>query len=329
MDVITIGSATRDIFARNGDGKQIKGNDLSTGKSVCFPLGAKLDLSHVEFFVGGGAINTAVTFSNQGLRASVVSAIGDDPEGGQIKEYAEGYGISCDRLQVIKDQVTSFAFVLSIPNGSRTIFRHKGASFHMKRSSLPEEFKAKWLYVNHMAGSNDKLLPHVIKKAKQDGAKIAWNPGTTQFKDLKQLKGLLPLIDLFIVNQEEASYITGVPYNNRGDIFKKLDKLVDGLVIMTRGPEGVEVSDGENIWSAGVLPLPKEKLVDRTGAGDAFGSGFVSSLINHPGDIERAIQFASANATGLLTKWGATRGLLKKRESLNKYGKLKITRKNP
>ncbi|MDP2734982.1 MAG: PfkB family carbohydrate kinase, partial [bacterium] len=89
--------------------------------------------------------------------------------------------------------------------------------------------------------------------------------------------------------------------------------------------KGVEVSDGRTRWSASVLPL--RNMTDRTGAGDAFGSGFVASLLKHPNDIERAIQFASANATGVLTAWGAAGGLLKKSDSPLKWGKLKIRKK--
>jgi len=43
-----------------------------------------------------------------------------------------------------------------------------------------------------------------------------------------------------------------------------------------------------------------------------------------PNNIEYAIQFASANATGVLTAWGANHGLLKKGDSANKYGTLQI-----
>ena len=84
----------------------------------------------------------------------------------------------------------------------------------------------------------------------------------------------------------------------------------------------MEVSDGKTRWSSGVLPL--KRVVDRTGAGDAFGSGLVAALIKKPGDIEYAIQFASANATGVLTQWGASKGLLKKSDSPTKYGTLQI-----
>jgi len=66
FDVITIGSAVRDVFGRTGDVKAVKNATFATGKAACFPLGSKLNLDDVNFSVGGGAINTAVTFANQG-----------------------------------------------------------------------------------------------------------------------------------------------------------------------------------------------------------------------------------------------------------------------
>ncbi|MFC1756720.1 carbohydrate kinase family protein [Patescibacteria group bacterium] len=94
------------------------------------------------------------------------------------------------------------------------------------------------------------------------------------------------------------------------EIFKKLDELVDGIVVMTKGSDGVVVSDGKNMYSAGI---PESGMVDRTGAGDAFGSAFTAGYIE-TGDIVYAIQLGTANATSVLQQMGATNGLLKKGE---------------
>jgi len=61
--------------------------------------------------------------------------------------------------------------------------------------------------------------------------------------------------------------------------------------------------------------------VDRTGAGDSFGSGFVSGLIRFEGDIENAIQLGIANANSCLQEQGAKNGLLEKKD---KFKKVKI-----
>lgn len=327
FDVITIGSAVRDVFARTRELKAIRDRRFAVGEAACFALGSKLNLDEVIFSVGGGAINTAVTFANQGYKVAAIATIGRDPEGEHIRDKSAECGIHCDLFSVDKDHATSFSFILSLPNGSRTLFRYKGASWHLKESDIPwQALKAKWLYVNHMAGESHKVLLRLLKTAKEKKMRIAWNPGTTQFERKKELHQLMNYADVFIVNQEEASLITGIPYQKKKEVFQKLDNLVHGLVIMTKGKEGVEVSDGKTLWSAGVLPL--KKIVDRTGAGDAFGSGFVAALIKEPEDIEYAIQLASTNATGVLKEWGANQGLLMRSDSPTKYGKLEIKKTN-
>ena len=323
FDVITTGSAVRDVFARTRDIKTIKDKKFAVGEAACFALGSKLNLDEVNFSVGGGAINTAVTFANQGFKVAAICKIGNDPEGQDIREKSEAHGIHCDFFSEDKDHATSFSFILSLPDGSRTVFRYKGASWHLAESSIPwAQLKAKWLYINHMAGASHKVLPRLLATAKKQGVKIVWNPGSTQFEKKRELQRMMNFADVFIVNQEEASLITGIPYQKKKEIFKKLDDLVHGLVIMTKGKDGVEVSDGKTLWSSGVLSM--KKIVDRTGAGDAFGSGFVAALMKKPGDIESAMQFASANATGVLKQWGASNGLLKKGDSPLKWGALKI-----
>ena len=76
---------------------------------------------------------------------------------------------------------------------------------------------------------------------------------------------------------------------------------------MTKGRAGVSVSDGKNIYRAGI---PDSPVVERTGAGDAFSSGFISEYIRS-GDIQKSIQMATANSSSVVTKYGPIEGLLK------------------
>jgi sugar/nucleoside kinase (ribokinase family) len=117
-------------------------------------------------------------------------------------------------------------------------------------------------------------------------------------------------MDILIVNQEEAARLTDLDFEKEKEIFEKLDQWVDGIVVMTKGPKGVTVSDGQYLYSAGI---PESDLVDRTGAGDAFGSAFVAGYMEKQ-DIAYAIQLATANATAVLQEMGAAKGLLKKGE---------------
>ena len=96
-----------------------------------------------------------------------------------------------------------------------------------------------------------------------------------------------------------------------------------GITVMTRGTKGVMVANGGEFLKAGIL---RGKVVERTGAGDAFGSGFTSGIMKKD-DISYAIKLGSANSTYVIKKVGATRGLLAKKD-LNKFPKIKVTNIN-
>ena len=66
--------------------------------------------------------------------------------------------------------------------------------------------------------------------------------------------------------------------------------------------------------------------MDRTGAGDAFGAGFVSVLMRG-GSIEEAIRFAAANSTMVVETLGATEGVLTRKEfeGSSRWGNLFIS----
>jgi sugar/nucleoside kinase (ribokinase family) len=87
--------------------------------------------------------------------------------------------------------------------------------------------------------------------------------------------------------------------------------LIDGIAVMTDGARGAIVSDGRYIYRAGIFK--EKKLVDRTGAGDAFGSGFVAGFILKK-DIHFALRLASANATSVVEKIGAQAGILRRKD---------------
>jgi len=322
FDVITIGSATRDAFVKSKAFKVIQAKQFPTGKALGISLGSKVHVDELNFYIGGGAVNTALTFARQGLKIAAFTVVGEDPGGQEVQRVLKEEGVSRELVHIDKKDHTSYSIVLTAGKSGRSILRYDGAVWHFPEISK-RLGQTKWLYINHLGVECVKLLPQIFKLVKAKKLKVAWNPGSTQIeKAAIAIRPYLPLVDVFLVNQEEAALCTGISYQKRDKIFDKLDAWVRGVVVMTRGPAGVEVSDGTTKWSAGVLPL--RNVIDRTGAGDAFGSAFVASLIQKPDDVEQAIQSASANATSVLTEYGATNGLLKKGSSQSKWGTVKI-----
>lgn len=312
-DVITFGSATRDIFVRSKELKVINSSEFVTGKALAVEAGGKIYIEDLVFATGGGGTNCAATFALQGLKTAYVGLIGNDQSGLEVFRELNDLGVDCNFIKTTPKADTPNSIVLSAPGKDRSILIYEGASHLLSLEDIPfEQLKqAKWFYVSGLAGDASKTFEPIINFAADNKIKLAVNPGHDQLtKDLDILKKLLNKIDILLVNQEEATMITGIHFNNEMELFKKLDELVPGIALMSKGKEGVAASNGKQIFSAGI---PKSDYVDRTGSGDAFGSGFAATIIRG-GSIEEAIQLGTANATGTIQQLGAKKGLLKKGE---------------
>lgn len=107
-------------------------------------------------------------------------------------------------------------------------------------------------------------------------------------------------------------------------LFNKLSTLaVKSIWCVTGSKKGAWVRERKEIYWAGILD---KKVVNATGAGDAFGSGFVSGLILHEGNLEKALQLAMLNSNSVVTKMGAKYGLLKKPPTKKILEKIKVKR---
>lgn len=326
-DVITIGSATRDVYLESAALRSVESDQFTTGRGVCVPEGSKVPVDNIYYATGGSAVNAAVTFANRELDTSILCKVGDDSRGLSVQKRLLETGVDTENILIDKELYTAYSVVVHSPSGERSIFVYRGASKHMGKEEFPFEIlkRTKWIFVTHLGGDSAAIFRPLLEQAGEEGVKVALNPGSTQLKMGKKLGELLKYVDILFVNQEEAAILNGVNYDDEEKIFDELDEMVKGIAVMTLGPKGVMVSDGNNRWEAPALK--EKKFVDRTGAGDAFASGFTSAIIKGK-SIEDAIQAGSANATGVVGAWGANNGVLDKGESIKKFGKLKIKKTN-
>ncbi|MFH1461015.1 MAG: carbohydrate kinase family protein [Patescibacteria group bacterium] len=309
-DIITFGSATHDIFLSSRKFQEIESDKFITKKGLCVPLGSKIFMDEVFFAMGGCGTNTAATFGRQGFKTAYLGAIGQDYTGELVIKVLQKNKVSLDLLQETQEYPTALSIILSLPGSDRSILEKEGACHFLTKEDIPfDKIETSWFYLASLSGESAKVFEPLINFACEKGIKLAVNPGKRQLgEDLELLRGLLDKIDILIVNQEEAARLTQIDFRREADIFQKLDEWVQGIVVMSKGPQGVTVSDGQYLYSAGI---PKSDLIDRTGAGDAFGSGFVAGYLAKD-DISYAIQLATANATGCVQQFGAVNGLLKK-----------------
>lgn len=302
--MLSIGAAVQDVFLSNSDAFK----PVCKDPHECFAmleLGAKADVNNIDFSTGGGATNAATTFARQGLHSIFMGTIGHDPAGQAVVADLDKEGIDSTHLSYSEQYNTGYSVLLLAPNGERTILTYRGASTHydIKNFDLSECGHVDWLYVSSMAGSME-TISKIFHQARELGIKVAFNPGKGELKQMDKLKALLDDVEVLSVNKEEMQMIV------EGETSEELVRHGVNycpVVIVSDGPNGVTATDGKTIVSAGMYEdVP---VIDRTGAGDAFGSGFVSQW-SQGASLKDAIIFASANSTSVVQHIGAKTGIL-------------------
>ncbi|MCX6724399.1 MAG: carbohydrate kinase family protein [Candidatus Staskawiczbacteria bacterium] len=324
-DIITFGSATQDIHLKSRAFKILKGQkDFLTGAGICLPLGSKIDVQDIIFTSGGGGTNTAATFAKQGFKVAFCGAIGVDSAGLEIVRELKHLRIDTKFIVKKKEKHTNYSIIISNTGEDRTILVYRGASDALNEKDIlwKKLKKTKWIYLAPMAGEQLNIFADIVNFAHENKIKIAVNPSEQQLSlPQEKLKEIFQKIDILFLNQEEASFLAKVPFDDEKGIFQKIDEICSGIAVMTKGGEGVVVSDGKYLYSA--LPDAKRKIVDTTGAGDSFASGFLSDYIRYDGDIEKAIQLGLANSEANLSEIGAKTGLLDKDSKFDRVKVLK------
>lgn len=309
FDIVTIGAATRDVFVRSSHFERVKNSNAPDGWDACLPLGAKIPVDEIVFETGGGATNAAVTFARFGLKTACVSRVGNDNGGKELVAQLKKERIDTRGIQTDPKERTAYSIILLAGAGSRAILTARGASSHLDGKHIPwQHLDSSWLYLTSISG-NRALLKDVFAKTKLARTHVAWNPGGAEI-DLG-LKTLLPHLmqsDVVSLNREEAAALADVSPRQIELIFKKLGSLPRMALIVTDGAHGAYVHSRGTTWHAQAL---KGKRVNTTGAGDAFGSGFVASLMKD-GDLGHALKVAMLNAHGVVSHMGAKAGILKR-----------------
>ncbi len=308
FDVVTVGAATRDMFLKSRHFERRSDTRAPDGFDTCLPMGAKIPVDELIFETGGGATNAAVTFANFKLKTACITRIGKDPGGREILDELKRKNISTLGVQSDSREHSAYSVILLSGSGSRTILVARGASKHLDDKTIPwNKLAGGWLYVTSLGG-NEKLLAQTFKQAKLNRTRVAWNPGSSEID--MGMKKLLPQLlqsDVVILNREEAAGLAETSPRDLQGIFKILGPLPRLCLLVTDGKNGAYVHVRGMTWFA----APKKtKAINTTGAGDAFGSAFVASLIKD-GEIKIALQAATLNAGGVVSHMGAKAGILK------------------
>jgi len=303
--IVSLGSALQDIYLIDRDdfGSVSLGN-VSLFKSL--EIGSKYDIDKLEFYIGGGGTNSAVTFARSGHEAVYFGNIGHDPAGEAVLKQLDEEGIDTSFISFPPRNKTGCSIILlDSKSGERTVLTFRGASAKFNNLSPRdlELVQPDWVYITTLRGDMGTLVAF-LDKCKELGTKVMFNPGVLELANSRQLLSLLPEVDVLLLNKKEAA--TLVPGTLLEELLGHLKNYCK-TVIITAGEMGGIATDGDKTYRFGIYE--DVKINDTTGAGDAFGSGFLAALASGK-SFRSALIFGSANSTSVVQHRGAKSGIL-------------------
>ncbi len=324
-EIITIGGATRDIAFLTDEGILIDNHrDVLRQKLLAFEYGAKIKIDRFHNLFGGGAANAAVNFAKSGFKAACLARVGADDNGREIIDNLRRQQVITKLIVPDKQKDSGLSFILVAAGGERIIFTNRSANNDLQISARESSVlaQAKWLYLASLSG---EWLPAAKRIFSLPHPRIAWNPGTAQFKaGWKKLTPFLKRTDVFCINKDEAielvlsdsRYQGKSPgfLNSAKNLLLALKEMGPKLVLITSGLNGADAYDGEKFYHQDILK--EKKRVDITGVGDVFNSSFVAGLELARGDIKKALYLGARNTASKIAHFGAQSGLLDLRKLL-------------
>jgi ribokinase len=301
LDILSIGDATLDTFVRIHEAS-LNSVDGKKTRQLCLNFGDKLPVSSLHEKVAGNALNNAVGAARLGMKAGFYSVIGDDDTGAQIVKKMRKERISLKYLKVQKRSATNHSIVINFED-DRTILTYS----HPRKYELPTDLEpARWIYYTAIGKKHTELEKQIVKYAGRNHAKIAFNPGTAHLKEgVSHMREILRHTEVIFVNREEAEILVG-DGTDIPSLLYRLHEVGPHLAVITDGKNGAYASNSVNIYYLPVFPV---KVVENTGAGDAFATGFLAGLF-HGLHVSEAMRWGAANSASVIGKIGPQDGLL-------------------
>lgn len=305
FDVVTIGSATVDHFA-DTDSELIKIDTRTTHEAlIAFPLGSKLLINDLRVTTGGGGTNTAVALARLGLQTGFLGKIGDDASGDFVLDMLQREHIT---FLGNRGGQTGFSVILNSIEDDRSILAFKGCNDHLLPADV-QDFETHWIYLSSMLGESFDTVTRLIA---EKGSQVAFNPSNYQAQmGYRKLMGLLEHVTLLVMNREEACKLLNRDPAQQIDVvplLKEMSELLPcRLLLVTDGAAGAWAYDRQQCVHG--RPRRDLKIVETTGAGDAFASTFTAGVIKGL-PLATAMDHAMTNSESVLQNKGAKEKLL-------------------
>ncbi|MEX2007581.1 MAG: carbohydrate kinase family protein [Candidatus Levyibacteriota bacterium] len=312
FDLIAVGNATIDEFLTLQNATEhIR---LENGE-LRIKAGEKIPVDSCEFLLGGNAANVSAGVSRMGFNVALMAELGTDEFSEKIIDALRKENISDSLLKRNKNIPSSFSVILNFAK-ERTIF-----SQHLKKEHdfSFDNAEASWVYLTSLGEDWRTPYQKTLDFVKKSGAKLAFNPGTPQMRAGKEsISEIMQEAQILFLNMGEAIEMSNIIHSassgqisNIENILKELKNLGPRAVVVTDAEKGSYLIDEQGkIVKYGIVEV---EVVERTGGGDAYASGFMSAVLSGK-NLEEAMSRGAKDASAVIGKIGAQTGLLRKGE---------------
>lgn len=308
IDFLAIGDIVTDAFIELQDA-WIETDNPEKNKELCMKFGDKLPYKKVDVVAAvGNSPNAAVSAHRLGLKTALLTDVGDDFFGNEQIQTLKSNGIDTQFVTQHKGLASNYHYVLRFGPERTILVKHTDFPYKFPKIEPAPRF----IYLSSLGENSLPYHGEIARYLKEHPeTKLAFQPGTFQMKLGKDtLKDLYELSYLFFCNKEEAQKILVTKESDIKNLLKMMRDIGPKIVIITDGPNGSYVYDGQEYWFIPMYPDPAPP-VDRTGAGDSFSSTFTSAIALGK-KIPEALSWGPINSMSVVQHVGAQKGLLHK-----------------
>jgi sugar/nucleoside kinase (ribokinase family) len=274
------------------------------------PPGEERVVGAIDMRAGGAAGNAALTLAALGRRPRTVSRVGDDAFGSFLLASMEAGHVDTRDVGVAPQTGTCVSIAFEAPGRDRSFLISPGSLDTIGPAAIPPAT----LHARHLLLCGYFLLPRLrgpvttrlLEEVRTNGGTTwfdpGWDPAGWSEATRMEVRSLLPLVDVFLPNEQEATALTGEPDARRAAAI--LHRLSGGWVVVKLGARGcVGHGPGDREVEAGA---PRVDVVDTTGAGDAFNAGYIAAVTDGAGPQE-AVVYATRVASTVVSRPSANR----------------------
>jgi sugar/nucleoside kinase (ribokinase family) len=285
---------------------------------LCLKYGEKIPVERIFRSLGGNAANNAVGLKRLGLHGGFYTIHGDDEIGERIDQYLEKEHIDLSLVTCQLNTESRYSTILSF-KGERTILEHQVQHKYHLMHDFP---KTSWIYLSSVGKNYEDFFNAIAVHVRERKIKLVFTPNNVQLSEpVESYRAVLEYSHAFFSNKEEAAKmlnnVSGIMNSGQevekmgvGEIKNMLSEIYElgpKVVAITDGREGSYVYDGDKYYYLRIFDFP---LVEMTGAGDAYASGFMAALMRNLPTSE-AMRWGTFNAGSVVTQVGAQKGLLR------------------